>query len=173
MEDNNAPRFKKDDWIVHSYHGVSRIEGIDRKCLEGRERTFFKVKTDDLTYWLPVNAIDVQHIRAISSVSTLNKALTTIRRKPKKLGSDYRIRKARITEIFNNSSLNAKAELIRDLNGRCAKHRDNIYEENMLDKLKQQFVDELTVATDCSQAEAKKKLEDALQTSVSKMETAA
>ncbi len=173
MSDGCVPKFKKDDWIVHSYHGVSQIEGIDHKRLDGKERTFFKVKTDDLTYWLPVNATDVQHIRTISSVSTLNKALTTIRRKPKKLGSDYRARKARIKEVFSNSSLHGKAELIRDLNGRCERHRDNIYEEKMLDKLKQQFIDELMVATECSQAEAKRRLEDALRSSVAKMEVIA
>lgn len=170
MSDGSTLKFKKNDWIVHSYHGVSRIEGIDHKRLDGKERTFFKVKTEDLTYWLPVNATDVQHIRTISSVSTLKKALTTIRRKPNKLGSDYRARKARIKEVFSSSSLHAKAELIRDLNGRCERHRDNIYEEKMLDKLKQQFVDELMVATECTQDEARERLEAALRSSVSKME---
>ena len=170
MSNGSAVKFKKNDWIVHSYHGVSRIEGIDHKRLDGEERTFFKVKAEDLTYWLPVNATDVQHIRTISSVSTLKKALTTIRRKPKKLGSDYRARKARLKDVFSSSSLHAKAELIRDLNGRCERHRDNIYEEKMLDKLKQQFVDELMVATKCTQDEAREKLETALRSSVAKME---
>lgn len=171
MEGVVENKFKKNDWIVHSYHGVSRIEGIDRKRLEGKEKDFFKVKTDEFTYWLPVGETDVQHIRAVSSVSTLKKALTTIRKKPQILGSDYRSRKARIQEVFGNGSLHSKAELIRDLNGRVARHRDNIYEEKMLDKLKEQFIDEWAVAADCERKEASQRLEEALLTSVSKMET--
>ncbi len=169
MEDTMETKYKTNDWIVHSYHGVSRIEGIDKKTLEGQEKTFFKVKTDDLTYWLPIHETNVQHIRSVSSIATLKKALTTIRRKPQKIGNDYRTRKARIKEVFDSGSLNSKAELIRDLNGRCARHRDNIYEEKMLDKLKQQFVDEWMIAAQCSENDARQRLEEALTTSVAKM----
>ncbi|RJQ43323.1 MAG: hypothetical protein C4545_03310 [Anaerolineaceae bacterium] len=170
MDEHVENHYKKNDWIVHSYHGVSHIEGIDRKHLDGREQVFFKVKTTDLTYWLPVNATNAQHIRDIASVSTLEKALTVIRKKPRILGSDYRARKVAIQEGFMNGSLASKAELIRDLNGRVAQHRDNIYEEKMLDTLKQQFIDEWAIANDCSQREAQKLLNEALTVSESKLE---
>lgn len=170
MKDSVEPKYKENDWIVHSYHGVSHIEGIDKKSIEGKERTFFIVKASDLTFWLPVNATDVQHIRAISSVSLLGKAITAIRRKPNQLGADYRARKARIQEGFENGDLLSKAELIRDLNGRVSVHRDNIYEEKMLDTLKQQFMDEWMIAHQCSSEEAHEILEEALLVSASKMD---
>ncbi len=160
---------KKDDWIVHSYHGVSHIEGLDRKMLDGKDKSFFKVKTDELTYWIPIGEMNVQHIRAISSVSTLQKALTTIRHKPQKLENDYRSRRARINEIINKGSLHSKVELMRDLNARINTQRDNIYEEKVLDKLKGQFVDEWAIAFQCEHKEAVKKLEEALDTSVLKL----
>jgi len=168
----HKPEFvlKKEDWIVHSYHGVSHIEGVDRKRLDGKEKSFFKVKTDELTYWIPIGKVDVQHIRAVSSVSTLKKALTTIRHKPHKLENDYRSRRARINEIFNKGSLHSKVELIRDLNARITTQRDNIYEEKILDKLKGQFIDEWTVAFGCERSEAVQKLEEALKTSVLKLD---
>jgi len=170
MSNSVETKYKEDDWIVHSYHGVSHIEGIDKRSIEGKEKTFFIVKASDLTFWLPINATDVQHIRAISSISSLEKALALIRKKPIILGSDYRARKTRIQEGFENGSLLSKAELIRDLNGRVALHRDNIYEEKMLDTLKEQFMDEWVIAHDCSLKEAREVLEEALQVSASKME---
>lgn len=160
---------KKNDWIVHSYHGVSHIEGVDRKKLDGKEKSFFKVKTNELTYWIPVGNVDVQHIRTISSVSTLKKALTTIRHRPKNLENDYRSRRVRINEIFNKGSLQSKAELIRDLNARNATQRDNIYEEKILDKLKGQFIDEWAIASGCKRSEAVRKLDEALKASVLKL----
>ena len=170
MDEHSENHYKKNDWIVHSYHGVSHIEGIDRKHLDGREQVFFKVKTADLTYWLPVNATNAPHIREISSSSTLEEALMMIRKKPRILGSDYRERKAAIQEGFIDGSLASKAELIRDLNGRVAQHRDNIYEEKILDTLKQQFIEEWAIANDCSQREAQQTLDEALSVSESKQE---
>ncbi|NMB62727.1 MAG: hypothetical protein GYA18_10370 [Chloroflexi bacterium] len=169
MNDSVETKYKENDWIVHSYHGVSHIEGIDKRSIEGKERTFFVVKASDLTFWLPVNATDVQHIRAISSISSLEKALTIIRKKPNLLGTDYRARKTRIQEGFEDGSLFSKAELIRDLNGRVEIHRDNIYEEKMLDTLKEQFMDEWAIANNCSSKDAKQVLEEALQVSTSKI----
>jgi len=161
----------KNDWVVHSYHGVSHIEGIDKKSLNGKEQTFFKMKTTELTYWLPVNSINASHIRKISSISILNKALVEIQKKPKTLGSDFRERKTIIQNGFSDGDIFVKAELIRDLNGRVAQHRDNIYEGKMLDDLKQQFAEEWAIANNCNQKEAQEILNRALITSESKLET--
>jgi len=48
-------------------------------------------------------------------------------------------------------------------------HRDNIYEEKMLDTLKEQFMDEWAIANNCSSKDAKQVLEEALQVSTSKI----
>ena len=162
--------FKKDDWIVHSCHGVSHIEGIDKKSLDGKEKVYYKIKTRELTYWQPVKTMSEARIRAISSIPSLKIALSIIRKKPKILGSDYRERKNTIQESFKNASLSSRSELLRDLNGRVAQHRDNIYEENMLDTLKQQFTEEWAIANNCGIKQAKIILEEALKDSESKLE---
>jgi RNA polymerase-interacting CarD/CdnL/TRCF family regulator len=60
--------------------------------------------------------------------------------------------------------------LIRDLNGRVSVHRDNIYEEKMLDSLKQQFMDEWMIAHNAVPRKHMRILEEALLVSASKMD---
>jgi RNA polymerase-interacting CarD/CdnL/TRCF family regulator len=45
MKDSVEPKYKENDWIVHSYHGVSHIEGIDKKSIEGKRENIFYSKS--------------------------------------------------------------------------------------------------------------------------------
>jgi RNA polymerase-interacting CarD/CdnL/TRCF family regulator len=156
------------DWIVHAYYGVGQVKGKDDKSLGGEKQSFFKVKTFNGVYWLPVKKADVDHIRPLASKMQISRALSLIRKAPQDLPSDYKLRGREILEAIRNVSLYAKARMIRDLNGKKFTSKLNISDQDALDKMKMQFLNEWAVVKEEDRGELEKKLKQALHTSIEK-----
>lgn len=162
-------KLKKGDFIVHAAHGIGEVNGTDIKTLRGTKRTYYQVKTNDLTYWLLVEESNSERVRQVCAPSTFSKALSVIRQKPEKLNNNFRVRVSRIKQEMAKCSLGANARLLRDLNARHAIKDLHINELRVLDKLKTQFISEYAIACDLSPADAEARLEDALSESLSKL----
>lgn len=162
--------YSKGDWIVHSHYGVGQVKGIERKMLEGENKFFFRVKTFEGEYWLSVVQTDVEYIRPITSENQIKRALTIIRKPPEQLPKDHNKRTKVIVEALKDSSLNVKARMIRDLNGKQQESRLNFTEEDALLKMKRQLLNEWSVVKDEDRKVLEEKLEKALQTSMEKAE---
>lgn len=160
---------KEGDHIVHATHGVGKITGIERKQLDDEKRVFYVVKTNKLTYWLPVVQSQSGRIRQVCAPSTFNRALTDMRRAPEPLSNNFRKRLRYIKEEMDKCSVTSTAKLIRDLHGRNAEKNLHVNEHRTLDKLKDQFVYEWAVAAEMDKGEARAKMEEALSQSVAKM----
>jgi RNA polymerase-interacting CarD/CdnL/TRCF family regulator len=158
--------YTKGDWIVHSHYGVGQVKGIERKMLEGENKFFFRVKTFDGEYWLSVVQTDVEYIRPITSENQIKRALTLIRKPPEQLPKDHNKRTKVIIEALKDSSLNVKARMIRDLNGKQQESRLNFTEEDAFLKMKKQLLNEWSVVKDEDRNVLEEKLEKALQTSL-------
>jgi RNA polymerase-interacting CarD/CdnL/TRCF family regulator len=160
--------YKKGDWIVHAYYGVGQIKGVDRKAIEGVKKKYYRVKTKAMTYWLPVNNSDVEHIRPVASKNLFTRSLKIIRKKPRKMAKDYRVREKEISEALAACSLKALARLIRDLYGRrVTKGKMNMRDVEILENAKNHFINEYVVVKDSDPLEAREILETALAHSVS------
>ena len=71
MSLQDAESLQKGDWIVHQRYGVGEVRAIDKKKLAGKERKYFRVKTQKgATYWLPINK-KPDYIRFISPRSKI------------------------------------------------------------------------------------------------------
>ena len=162
--------FKKGEYIVHHRYGVGEVEGIDKKLLEGEKQIFYRVKTSEMTYWLPVSVDHTSDIRKVSSSSTFHSVLSLIRKKPEKIAKHHRSRTDKIKSRASDLALTTKARIMRDLYGRQVKKNLNFQDQMTLDKLKKQFAAEWVVAEDIDQLEAMRKLEEALFESASKIE---
>ena len=162
--------YSKGDWIVHSHYGVGQVKGIERKMLEGENKFFFRVKTFDGEYWLSVVQTDVEYIRPITSENQIKRALTLIRKPPEQLPKDHNKRTKVIVEALKDSSLNVKARMIRDLNGKQQESRLNFTEEDAFLKMKRQLLNEWSVVKDEDREVLEEKLEKALQTSLERAE---
>lgn len=156
------------DWIVHAYYGVGQVRGKDKKSLGGEKQSFFKVKTFNGVYWLPVKKADVDHIRPLASKGQISRALSLIRKAPKALPSDYKQRGKEILQAIRNVSLYAKARMIRDLHGKKFTSKLNISDQDALEKMKMQFLNEWAVVKEEDREELEKKLREALRTSIDK-----
>jgi len=162
-------KLKTGDFIVHAAHGIGEVKGTDIKELRGSRKTYYKVKTQDLIYWLPVENSNSDRVRNVCAPSTFSKALSLIRTKPDKLNNNFRIRVNQIKNELAKCSLSGNARLMRDLNARHACKELHINELRILDKLKDNFISEYSVACDLVPEEAESRLESALAEGVEKL----
>ena len=160
--------YKKGDWIVHAYHGVGQIKGLDTKAIDGVKKTYFRVKTNTITYWLPVENSDVGHIRPVASKNKFTRSLDIIRKEPHEMAQDFRVREKDISEAFSACSIKSLAALIRDLYGwRIVHGKKSMRDGDTLNKAKNLFINEYAIAVDVDFEDARKILETALKQSVS------
>ena len=160
--------YSKGDWIVHAHYGVGQVKGIEKKELDGEKRVFFRVKTFDSVYWLSVVRTDVEYIRPITSEYQIRRALTIIRRPPRKLPENHSQRNKLITETLRDPALYPKARMIRDLNGKQQESKLNFTEEDALLKMRKQLLNEWSVVKEMDRDVLEEKLDKALETSVEK-----
>jgi len=162
--------YKKGDWIVHAYHGVGQIIGLDRKAIDGVKKTYFRVKTKTMTYWLPVENSDVDHVRPIASKNIFTRSLKILQKEPREMAQDFRVREKDISEAFSACSIKSLASLIRDLYGwRIVHGKKSMRDGDTLNKAKNLFLNEYVIAVDIDFEDARKILEKALKQSVSSM----
>ena len=157
--------YTKGDWIVHAHYGVGQVRGMEKKELDGEKQIFHRVKTFDGEYWLSVSATNVQYIRPIASEYQIKRALTLVRKAPEELPDSYTQRGKKISDAIKDPSLYTKACMIRDLHKREKEARLNFAEENVLSKMKKQFLDEWSVIKNVDREILEEKLENALNTS--------
>jgi RNA polymerase-interacting CarD/CdnL/TRCF family regulator len=157
------------DKIVHASFGVGKIIKRTSKTIGGKKHLYYAVKTEKLTYWLPIKNSDSKKIRPIRSAATFEKMLSTIRKKPQKISDNFRKRNKFINDEINKCSLHANTKLIRDLQYRDSISPLHVNEHRILEKLKIQFINEFAISVDIEKEEAARRLEDALAISARKI----
>lgn len=162
-------KFKIGEWIVHTSYGVGKVVDIVDKDMDGQQQAFFKVSTEEIEYWLPVEKADSDHISAIRSEADFNQAIQIISKPPKPMSEPQNRYKRLIYERWLDGSLPARAALIRDLNGRNAIKRLSYDEKETCNKAEKSFIEEWVI-TDPSLTRpvARKRLNDALAESIQK-----
>lgn len=167
MENKQALRFNIGDWIVHTSYGVGRVVDIADKDVDGSQETFFRVSTDEIEYWLPVEKADADHITPIRSEKDFNQAIQIISKPPEPMLEPRNQYKRLINERWSDGSLPARAALIRDLNGRNATKRLSYDEKETCEKAENTFIQEWIITVpSLSKTMARKQLNDALKKSI-------
>ena len=157
------------DWIVHNRHGLGQITGMDTKELLGDRKVFYVVKTDSITYWLPIGETGSERIRPVSTSTAFEEATKVLSQAPKDLNENFRRRLAYIQEKSQDSDLMTKAALIRDMYARDVQKDVHINEKKILETLKRQFINEWVAACEMDRDEAENQMDQALQKSISKL----
>lgn len=156
-------QFKKGDWVVHAHHGLGRVADLNTKKLEQQQVDCLEIKTDALTYWLPLNDDSIHNIRCLATPRDIKNALALIGAKPRPLSDDYRIRNSYIQAEIARGTLESCAGLIRDLTARNPLKGNDVNENGALARLKRHFVEEMMHTLQLTRPAAEKKLEQALQ----------
>ncbi len=150
-------------WIVHSRFGLGQVAGIERKLVHGNRVRCYRVEADGSTFWIPLKAEFDQRVRAVASPQEMEEALALLKRTPRQMASDHRVRSSRIRETLIGRSLLSTTRLMRDLWGRRKQRRLNETEEQALRQLLERMVNECAVSLGITQSEAHERLMELLQ----------
>lgn len=153
----------KGDWIVHTYYGVGQIKGVEKRKIGGEKTKYFKVVSNNSTFFIPTENIEPNRIRPVASKYKLRKAIKELKDQPGPLESDHNLRKKQIAEKLSDSSLDNTARLIRDLYARRISSGLNDHEETTLKKITDRLVLEWSISDDIEKDLAQNKFEIALQ----------
>ncbi|MDH3943540.1 MAG: hypothetical protein OEV06_05545 [Anaerolineae bacterium] len=145
---DKAGKFSKGDWIVHLHYGVGQITGVEKKQIGDEKNSYYRAKTANSIFWVPVIDPDATRVRQASSKYKIRKAIQIIKDTPVPLSDDHNERKRQINEAMGEIGIESGAQLLRDLSARQASSKLNPSEEKALDQFSQNFILEWSVSMD-------------------------
>ena len=132
------------DYVVYPKHGVGKIVGVEKAKMGGIEITFYKVSVDreKLSLSIPLN--QQSHLRPISTINQINKAISILKTKPKIKRTMWSRRAQEYDQKINSGKLYDLTEVVRDLNKKTDIIAEQSYSERQLfekayERLKSEF----------------------------------
>ena len=132
------------DFVVYPKHGVGKIVSIEKAKIGSINITFYKVliKKEKLTLSIPLN--QQSHLRHVSSINQVNKALNILKSKPKIKRTMWSRRAQEYEQKINSGKLYELAEVVKDLNKKTDVIAEQSYSERQLfekayERLKSEF----------------------------------
>jgi len=132
------------DYVVYPKHGVGKIVSIEKAKIGSIDINFYKVfiEKEKLTLSIPIN--QQSHLRHVSSINQINKAITVLKSKPKIKRTMWSRRAQEYEQKINSGKLYDLAEVVRDLNKKTDVIAEQSYSERQLfekayERLKSEF----------------------------------
>ncbi len=132
------------NYVVYPKHGVGKIIAIEKAKIGSIEINFYKVfiEKEKLTLSIPLN--QQSHLRPVSSINQINKALGILKGKPKIKRTMWSRRAQEYEQKINSGKLYELAEVVRDLNKKTDVIAEQSYSERQLfekayDRLRSEF----------------------------------
>jgi CarD family transcriptional regulator len=130
--------------VVYPKHGVGKIIAVEKAKIGNIEITFYKVmiEKEKLTLSIPLN--QQSHLRHVSSINQINKAINILKGKPKIKRTMWSRRAQEYEQKINSGKLYELAEVVRDLNKKTDVIAEQSYSERQLfekayERLKSEF----------------------------------
>ena len=132
------------DYVVYPKHGVGKIVSIEKAKIGNIDINFYKVfvEKEKLTLSIPLN--QQSHLRHVSSINQVNKAITILKSKPKIKRTMWSRRAQEYEQKINSGKLYELAEVVKDLNKKTDVIAEQSYSERQLfekayERLKSEF----------------------------------
>ena len=124
--------YKLKDYVVYPKHGVGKIISIEKAKIGNIDITFYKVliEKEKLTLSIPLN--QQSHLRHISSINQINKAINILKSKPKVKRTMWSRRAQEYDQKINSGKLYQLAEVVKDLNKKTDVIMEQSYSERQL-----------------------------------------
>jgi RNA polymerase-interacting CarD/CdnL/TRCF family regulator len=113
----STPLYALGDLVVHRSYGIGKIEGIERKPINGEKRDCFRVKTENSVFWFPTDAMENPRVHPLASLALIEEAILILQSEPKEFTDDPHHWKERIDEVQDYGGFLDITKLIRDLAG--------------------------------------------------------
>ncbi len=120
------------DYVVYPKHGVGKIIAVDKAKIGDIEITFYKVfvEREKLTLSIPLN--QQSHLRRVSSINQISKAIHILKSKPKIKRTMWSRRAQEYDQKINSGKFYELAEVVRDLNKKTDIIAEQSYSERQL-----------------------------------------
>jgi len=120
------------DYVVYPKHGVGKIISIEKAKIGNIEITFYKVliEKEKLTLSIPLN--QQSHLRHVSSINQISKAINILKSKPKIKRTMWSRRAQEYEQKINSGKLYQLAEVVKDLNKKTDVIAEQSYSERQL-----------------------------------------
>ena len=132
------------DYVVYPKHGVGKIVSIEKAKIGNIDISFYKVfiEKEKLTLSIPLN--QQSHLRNVSSINQINKAISILKSKPKIKRTMWSRRAQEYEQKINSGKLYELAEVVKDLNKKTDVIAEQSYSERQLfekayERLKSEF----------------------------------
>ena len=132
------------DYVVYPKHGVGKIISVEKAKIGNIDITFYKVfiEKEKLTLSIPLN--QQSHLRHVSSINQVNKAISILKSKPKIKRTMWSRRAQEYEQKINSGKLYQLAEVVKDLNKKTDVIAEQSYSERQLfekayERLKSEF----------------------------------
>ena len=132
------------DYVVYPKHGVGKIVSIEKAKIGNIDITFYKVliEKEKLTLSIPLN--QQSHLRHVSSINQITKAINILKSKPKIKRTMWSRRAQEYEQKINSGKLYELAEVVKDLNKKTDVIAEQSYSERQLfekayERLKSEF----------------------------------
>ena len=155
--------FKNKDYVVYPKHGVGQILSVGNKNIGGIEVQCYEIKfeKDKAVGLLPINK--QSHLRSLSSINQLNKAISILKGKPKIKRTMWSRRAQEYEQKIVSGKIYDLAEVVRDLNKGNDILVDQSYSERQLfEKAYDRVINEFQIVLGVSYEQTQKKLDKAL-----------
>jgi CarD family transcriptional regulator len=162
-QDNEKRTYKIKDYVIYPKHGIGQIVAVEKDVIAGIEINFYKIEItkDKLILTIPTN--QQGHLRPLSSIGQVNKAIIILKGKAKVKRTMWSRRAQEYEQKINSGEIYQIAEVVRDLNKNTDMPVDQSYSERQLfEKAFERLLGEVTVVSESTEEEAKEKLNKAL-----------
>ena len=156
--------FKIKDYVVYPKHGVGQILSVSSKIIGGIEVQCYEIKfeKDKAVGLLPINK--QSHLRPLSSINQINKAISILKGKPKIKRTMWSRRAQEYEQKIVSGKIYDLAEVVRDLNKGNDILVDQSYSERqLLEKAYDRMLNEFQIVLGVSHEQTQKKLDKALK----------
>ena len=155
--------YKIKDYVIYPKHGIGQIISVDKLTIAGIEASVYKIEItkDKLNLTIPTN--QQSHLRSLSSLNQVNKAISILKGKAKIKRTMWSRRAAEYEQKINSGDIYQIAEVVRDLNKNTDMPVDQSYSERQLfEKAYDRLLGEVSIVLKISEDEGKVRLNKAL-----------
>jgi CarD family transcriptional regulator len=156
--------FDVGDKVVYPHHGAAVIERRETKTAFGEEREYLilRLAYGDLTLMVPADNTDSVGLREVINLEEVEEVFAVLAKKEARMPTNWSRRFKNHVEKLKSGDIYQVAEVVRNLTLRDKDKGLSAGEKRMLAKARQILQSELTFALNVDEAEAEKKLDEAL-----------
>jgi CarD family transcriptional regulator len=165
MTEKDATRitFKKGDNVVYPNHGAGCVAGIEKKTVQGEERSYYIVYIPDSELTLSIPVDGDTGLRPCSDKESTERALATLSDEVTEMPANWNQRLKHNREKLRDGDIAEVAEVVRNLSVFGGENGLSTGERGMLSKARQILVSEIALVRDVGVTEAETMIETALE----------